>query len=382
VKPKSRNRWLFPAAVILAALGLAAAAIADLAAPGDSEAHALRVPPPGRVLYGVQLDWHHETPSDYASRLGRHPSLYGEYVRFPFTPDIKARITGHVEEVAQLDGGLLLTLMPEDGLESVTPAAIRDLVETASGWTKHVPLLIRFGHEMNGSWYAWGQKPNRYVNTFRRIANAIHARVPGAAMVWAPNDGSGYPFPNGPYSVHPGTAALHRLDTDHDRRLTLADDPYAPYYPGSRYVDWVGLTLYHFGYRWPWNRNEVPEPGAFAAKLTGTYSGNGGDQRAVPNFYRLYAADTGKPMLITETSALHVPSKPGASNLRIKRTWWRQLFDPRLPERFPMLKGVLWFEYDKFEYGAERDVQWAATYRPSLRRAFRRTLPSWLVFAR
>jgi hypothetical protein len=37
------------------------------------------------------------------------------------------------------------------------------------------------------------------------------------------------------------------LDTNGDGQLTQADDPYAPYYPGDDFVDWIGLSLYYKG---------------------------------------------------------------------------------------------------------------------------------------
>ena len=46
--------------------------------------------------------------------------------------------------------------------------------------------------------------------------------------------------------------------------FTGRDDPYAPYWPGADAVDWVGMSLYHWGSAHPWGENEVPEPGKFA----------------------------------------------------------------------------------------------------------------------
>ncbi|MFP3802582.1 glycosyl hydrolase, partial [Paraburkholderia sp. SIMBA_027] len=68
-----------------------------------------------------------------------------------------------------------------------------------------VPVIVRFAHEMNGSWYAWSQQPQKYVAAFQTLAKAVHTLAPGSAMMWAPNYGGGYPFAGGKYEAKPGT---------------------------------------------------------------------------------------------------------------------------------------------------------------------------------
>ena len=60
-----------------------------------------------------------------------------------------------------------------------------------------VPTIVRFAHEMNGSWYPWGQDPAAYVATFRLVADTVHAGAPTGGMLWAPNQGAGYPYAGG-----------------------------------------------------------------------------------------------------------------------------------------------------------------------------------------
>ena len=61
------------------------------------------------------------------------------------------------------------------------------------------------------------------------------------------------------------------MDTDGDGDVTMADDPYGPFYPGDDAVDWVGLTLYQWGSGYPYGRNAGTEPGKFAAQVAGAY---------------------------------------------------------------------------------------------------------------
>lgn len=286
-----------------------------------------------------------------------------------------------VEQVAKQRGILLLTLEPEDGLKSITPAVASDLATLLAAYNQSIPIFLRFGHEMNGSWYPWCQQPKDYVHAFRLLAEAIHSTAPLTAMVWAPNYGGGYPFPLGYSRALPGTADFQLLDTNKDGQLTMADDMYSPYYPGDDAVDWVGISLYHWGRQYPWGKNEVPEQGSFVAKMTGEYAGLGGDQRAVPNFYETYAQKHGKPMAIAGTSALYNIAVGGADERTIKQAWWRQVFNPQIAQDFPALKMILWFEWFKYEREINGVVDWTVTSNPELTQAFSDDLPrSQLIF--
>lgn len=188
--------------------------------------------------------------------------------------------------------------------------------------------MVRFGHEMNGSWYPWAQQPTAYIETFRQVAAAVH-NAPASSMLWSPNEGGGYPFEGGPNDVQPGSPDFQSLDTNHDGKLTMDDDTYAPCWPGDDSVDWVGLTVYHFGNAYPWGENTIPEPGKLAAKISGTYKSDYVDETALPDFYAAYAAGHHKPFAISETGAFYNTARSdGAPALAIKEAWWSQLFDP------------------------------------------------------
>lgn len=275
----------------------------------------------------------------------------------------------------------LLTLEPTAGLAALTDDVVGDLVAllqevTGSG----VPVIVRFAHEMNGSWYAWGQQPEEYVAAFRRVATAVHEQVPGAAMMWAPNYGGGYPFDGGAHAAPDGSAAAAVLDTDGDGDVTGVDDPYGPYYPGDEYVDWVGMSLYHWGSAHPWGENEIPEPGKFAAQLTGTYAGLGGDDTAVPDFYADHGQARSKPVAIPETAALVIDRGAPDEQNAIRQAWWRQIFAPETSEQFPLLRLVNWFEWVKFEPEVNDTVGWAILGDPASREAFLADLPDSIQF--
>jgi hypothetical protein len=94
------------------------------------------------------------------------------------------------------------------------------------------PILVRWGHEFNGNWYPWGiannnADPSLYVRAYRHVhdlASAAGAR--NVQWVWAYNNGSS---PDTPYN-----------------------DPAAAY-PGDRYVDWIGIDGYNWGFGPSWD---------------------------------------------------------------------------------------------------------------------------------
>jgi mannan endo-1,4-beta-mannosidase len=82
------------------------------------------------------------------------------------------------------------------------------------------PVIISFGHEMNGGWYTWGsgrQSPADFVAAWRHVVDVF--REEGATKVtWV-------------WTVNSKNAATA---------------PLAPWWPGSAYVNWVGVDGYYY----------------------------------------------------------------------------------------------------------------------------------------
>lgn len=335
--------------------------------------------PASGVLYGVNLDWGHDSVAGYAKRLGRTPAVAVDFATFPLG-DSARDVDRAVDQAAAARAALMLTLQPTGGLATVTSAAAHALAVRLAGYNaRGVAVYLRFAHEMNGTWYAWGQQPTAYIAAFRTVAAAVHKTAPLTAMVWAPNYGGGYPFAGGPYLARPGSRDFAMLDTNHDGRLTQADDPYTPYYPGDDAVDWIGVSIYHWGAHYPWGHNDLPEPGAFVAMLRGTYHGTVGDQRAVPDLYG-FAVAHHRPLAVTETAAFYSPGH-GGNALTIKQDWWGQVFAAVSSGALPQLRMVNWFEWDKYETEVHDRVDWTTTKDATQAAAFRAALPPQLRYA-
>ena len=89
----------------------------------------------------------------------------------------------------------------------------------AARWGKTV--IFRFGFEMNGNWFSWGQQPKRFKSAWRRIHRLF--KQAGASNV--------------KWMFSPNVAPLN------------ADGRQNPliYYPGDHVVDYVGVDGYNFG---------------------------------------------------------------------------------------------------------------------------------------
>jgi len=291
----------------------------------------------------MNLDWANDSVAGVSERLGVTPSVWVQFAAFPLDDAGRANLDTFVEQIAAVDGIGLITLEPRGGLETVTPEAAEELARLLDGyWRVHgTPTIVRFAHEMNGSWYPWGQQPEAYVEAFRMVADAVHAGAPASAMAWAPNEGSGYPFPAGDYL---GDDAM--LDTNGDGQISGADDPYAPFWPGAEAVDWVGMSVYHWGIEYPWGENEMPVDGSFRALLTGRDADAPDGQQPIPDFYATYAEAQARPMGIFETAALVNPAEPGPTEAEIKTAWWREVTDRDIRDDFPRLARRLLAEVE------------------------------------
>jgi mannan endo-1,4-beta-mannosidase len=98
-------------------------------------------------------------------------------------------------------------------------AYLSDYAETVRAY--HRPVILSFGHEMNGSWYSWSHQhtsPAVFVAAWRHIVNLFRAQgARNVTWLWAVNvinPEFGVPSPR-------------------------------PWWPGRSYVTWVGIDGYY-----------------------------------------------------------------------------------------------------------------------------------------
>ncbi|KAJ3349776.1 hypothetical protein HDU83_000313 [Entophlyctis luteolus] len=348
------------------------------------------------LTLGFALDWSYDTPTTISNKLnGYTPLVFNAFmellvdVQFDFS-----MLNWYGSECGRVGSLLELTLMPASvPLTSYT----RDLLDTVSAalYTINseygVPILLRFGHEMNGAgpWNSYAFDPTNYIPLFQMMAESVYAHTNMTAMVWAPNIGFGYPFGTSGATALPTANSTNfaLLDTNGDGVINKFDDPYGPYYPGDDYVDWVGVSLYF--YPPDENINYDIVPGYFDAYLTG-YGYNQLDTdvwwQKYYNFYKRFCGPDGhnKPMLLPETGApyLYLPTAngnlvPGASAsntsnavsaITIRTEWFASLFNTTVLSIYPKIKLVVNFEEEKYLSNYWRD--WRLTNATDQRAAF------------
>jgi hypothetical protein len=338
-------------------------------------------PAADKTWFGPDLDWGDDAPDGYQGRLGATPSMYELDVDYPLVGSAQKELLRSARAAAAQGAVLVVSLEPGKSLKSLTTGEAKQanaLFEEIHTQYK-TQILVRFAPEMNGTWVKWGQQPTAFVKDFRTLAKAVHAGSSKALMVWSPSYGAGYPFGESAGRLKSVSATdLKKLDTNHDGKLTDADSPYAPYYPGAKYVDWVGQSMFYFGKgkateaagrSVPLTKNQAPAPDEVAQRFAEKW-GYAASQSST--FYDTYAKGDDKPMLL-DTGALYVHSLSGAAELTVKQGWWRQVL-AELPTH-PMIEGVTWLETNRAEPEAGgRTADWRETATPGVAGSFRTDL--------
>jgi hypothetical protein len=196
----------------VAALAVAALFAASLAAAQPAGA---------RIAVGAYIpgaDLHPSRVDRLAHKLGTPPAIVGIYKDW-----------GHaIFEGSQLrafwrrDAMTMITLEPWGApLRKIASGRydgyVRRSARAARRWGK--PVLLRFAHEMNGNWYPWSRSsPAVYKAAWRHLVRVFRrAGADNVRWVWTPY-------------VDPGW-----------------NIPFTRWYPGNRWVDWVGLDGYNWG---------------------------------------------------------------------------------------------------------------------------------------
>ncbi|ORY43267.1 glycoside hydrolase [Rhizoclosmatium globosum] len=341
------------------------------------------------MVIGFSLDWSYETPTALRNKLDGHsPLIFNAFMGFDANitePYDRNMLNWYGSEVGRVQGILEVTMMPMAQSSSLYTDSMYDQLgkDLASINSKYkTPVLLRFGHEMNGDWTVYGNKPTDFIKSFRRMAKYVRKYTNMTAMVWGPNIGITYPFNGGGMSESPTSGPdFLLLDTNHDGKINSLDDPYTPFYPGDDVVDWVALSLYYYPFD---DCRNCPVPNTyFVDYLTG--SGPTTTQvldpqlvtdmhvyQRVHDFYHMFCTPQthNKPMLLPETGSPFIPqyvngSDPSQwSESQIKMGWWNQVLNATILDQFPNLIAAVNFEEAKELGGVLRDWRLTNTSAP------------------
>lgn len=369
---RNGHRWrllLLGSVVTLTALCSAGTAVAAPPSAADVLATTAPAPPTtsdqamaglartgGPIAWGVTLDPETDNAAALADRLGAPAAVYAKSAQYPLDDTEKLYLRQFLDQVAGEQAVASLSVYPRTEMAAIDPAAAQDLAEFLAGEADRVgvPVLLAFAPEMNAPWRNWGQDPAAFRQSFRSVADAVHAAAPSVRMVWEPAHGSDYPFRSAAGMAGLAPSVVAELDTNGDGVVDHTDDPYLPYYPGDDVVDWVGLSLSSGNPDDVLSDNSVPPPGSFAADLAGSpatgatatagAAGTGVPADAGGGFYQRFVQPRGTPMLV-DTAVRYVPERGGADELDVKRAWWNQTFGPATAAAFPELRLVVWREF-------------------------------------
>jgi mannan endo-1,4-beta-mannosidase len=92
----------------------------------------------------------------------------------------------------------------------------------------HHPVILSFGHEMNGDWFSWGYKktsPQAFVAAWRHIVKLFRA-LGARNVTW-----------------------MWTVNIINDTQRGKIPRP-SPWWPGSAYVNWVGIDGYYLKPSW------------------------------------------------------------------------------------------------------------------------------------
>jgi glycosyl hydrolase family 26 len=211
--------------VLLVALSIAAASIAFGGVhftylPSRPPAHA-SLPPSAHSYLGVYAKGvppGYRPVAEFAKAAGKHPNMVGYYSGWaaPFAASFAKRVRAHgAIPYVQID--------PTDALVSAIAAGKYDIyLRTYADSVRDFrhAVVIGFGHEMNAPWYSWGYGhvlPSTFVAAWRHIVTLFrHQGAGNVTWLWTINQD------------RPGTG------------------PVASWWPGARYVTWVGIDGYYF----------------------------------------------------------------------------------------------------------------------------------------
>jgi hypothetical protein len=254
--------------------------------------------------------------------IGKQHATFFKYVGYgqPFP-------TQWVEQVKAAGAFPHIAWEPNKGLEQVlNDAYIREFAAQAR--QADIPIFLRFASEMNGTWTNYSGNPTSYKETWRMVHDIFEKEAPKVAMVWTV-----LAFP---------VRTMER------------------FYPGDRYVDWVGVNVYHVKYH---NGDEQ-------------YRASHEDPHDMLNYVYNRFSRT-KPIQLSEFGVTHFNTTDGKKDNRFAINRMSRLYR-HLKNDYPRVKAVYYFDVNNVTaYNKARQVNdYSLTSELELLEAYRRVTAS------
>lgn len=206
------------------------------------------------------------------------------------------------------------------------------------------PLIVEWGTEMNGEWFAWNGThnggalgPARFQEAYRHIVRTVRGTPAAQNLTWVFHvNGMDVPDPDDP------ATAWNRMEN---------------YYPSGEFVDWLGISVY--GAQVP----KADEPCLpFGPRMRDMHD-------------RLRALAPGKPIFLLEFGATKGHPNAGSNNQCKAHKWADAALDELLVRNsYPEVRGFSWWN-ERWENGnGVPDTDMRVQANSSLRNVFRRRL--------
>jgi beta-mannanase len=203
-------------------------------------------------------------------------------------------------------------------------AYIREWATQAKAWGH--PFFLRFNWEMNGSWFPWSEVRNgnargEFVKAWRHVHDIFReVGAKNVTWVWC-------------------TAVEYG-----------GSQPLAELYPGNEYVDWVATD----GFNWAGDRNTPWRSFREVFELT---------------YKELVRLAPNKPVMIAEVASTE---NSDSGDPHMSKGYWIEDAFARMPEDFPHVKAVAWFNWN----ADNPSLSWPIESSAASVRAFKRAIAS------
>jgi hypothetical protein len=303
-----KSRLVMFASLLIAALAVIMAAT-RFPLPATSSppiAHASLPPSPVSYLgvYENGSPPSYDPIAGFARAAGRQPNLAGYFSGWaqPFATTFARRLRTHrVIPFVQIDPTFA-------SVSAIAAGSYDDYLRTYADSVRKFghAVVIGFGHEMNAPWYSWGYghvSPATFVAAWRHIVTVFSGQgAQNVTWLWTVN------------ADRPNTG------------------PVGSWWPGARYVTWVGIDGYYYG------------PSDSFDSVFG---------RTIEEI----RAFTGRPILLSETAVgPHAGQFVKIGNLFAGMSKYRTL-------------GLVWF--DKAQHGSILEQDWRIEDNPAAEASFR-----------
>jgi hypothetical protein len=295
--------------------GVSAAALGNLQlAHGSVLAHQAEAVTDGPVAIGAYLPdvlFEPEVLTNFSEAIRRMPDFLVWYASWDDEFGDEQR-----EILQRLDSWGLVPVIAWDPMDHFGPPidqptyALANIIRgdfdaMIEGWAQGLktfgsPVVLNFAHEMNGNWTPWGigvngNQPGEFVTAWKHVHDIFTSvGTPNVSWMWTPNE------------MYEGVpASIEEV------------------YPGDAYVDWYGMNGFNWGEAIFWESCDCLSAWrTFTEVFDKTY-------------HRLVELGP-RPIMIGEVGC----AEKGGS----KAGWITDAYMVRIPEEYPRIRAVAWFE--------------------------------------